>query len=91
MRAFLPLSVINGRENRGQACRQGRNAASSPTLNNSSCPSDIMIVKVYGESETPSAQHRRLSSASHARRAGTREQSSRYHGGSSLSANVLPH
>ena len=31
------------------------------------------------ESETPSAQHRRLSSASHARRAGIRERSSRYH------------
>lgn len=28
----------------------------------------------------PPAQHRRLSSASHARRAGTRERSSRYHG-----------
>ena len=25
-----------------------------PTLNNSSCPSDIMVAKVYGESETPS-------------------------------------
>ena len=26
--------IIAGGENRGQACRQGRNAASSPTLNN---------------------------------------------------------
>ena len=31
------------------------------------------------EYETPPAQHRRLSSASHARRAGIRERSSRYH------------
>ena len=60
MRAFLPLSVINGRENRGQACRQGRNAASSPTLNNSSCPSVWSLLDVYGEPETPSTQHRRL-------------------------------
>ena len=29
------------------------------------------IVKVYWEPETPSTQHRRLSPASHARRAGT--------------------
>jgi len=27
-------SLSTGGENRGQACRQGRNAASSPTLNN---------------------------------------------------------
>ena len=27
-------NIIDGRGNRGQACRQGRNAASSPTLNN---------------------------------------------------------
>ena len=47
--------------------------------NFSSCPSGIIIIKVYGESETQSTQHRRLSSASHARRAGTREHSSRYH------------
>ena len=32
---------------------------------------DTTIVKVYGEPETPSTQHRRLSPASHARRAGT--------------------
>ena len=46
--------IIDGRGNRGQACRQGRIAASSPTLNNSSCPSDIMVAKVYGEPETSS-------------------------------------
>ena len=45
---------IDGRGNRGKACRQGRNAASGPTMNNSSCPSDIMVAKIYGESKTPS-------------------------------------
>ena len=37
----------------------------------SSCSSNMTIVKVYWEPETPSTQHRRLSPASHARRAGT--------------------
>ena len=31
---MLTRNIIDGRKNCGQACRQGRNAVSSPTLNN---------------------------------------------------------
>lgn len=42
------LGIIDGRENRDQACHQVRIDASSPLLNSLSCPSDMIVMKVCG-------------------------------------------